>query len=127
VLTLLREQSPDQPWWLGYLDTGTHDLVFPDAPRVTLYAGWHYVLVQAAPQQAATWRAGGPGAFWKGALPDLMFPADHSWLVSTLWDDSWTCIGGPSELVSRFVSRADLRARAVALSEDCTPPGHQAL
>jgi hypothetical protein len=33
VLRLLSEQSGDQPWWLGYLDTGSDDPVFPDAPR----------------------------------------------------------------------------------------------
>jgi hypothetical protein len=32
VLRLLSEQSGDQPWWRGYLDTGSDDLVFPDAP-----------------------------------------------------------------------------------------------
>ena len=45
VLALLREQSAGQPWWLGYLDTGAEDIVFPDAPKVTLYSGWEYVLV----------------------------------------------------------------------------------
>jgi hypothetical protein len=55
VLGLLREQSAAQPWWLGYLDTGADDIVFPDAPKVTLYYGWHYVLVEAGPEQAATW------------------------------------------------------------------------
>ena len=54
VLALLREQSAGQPWWLGYLDTGADDIVFPDAPKVTLYSGWHYVLVEAGPEQAAT-------------------------------------------------------------------------
>lgn len=43
MLALLREQSPDQPWWLGYLDTGADDIVFPDALKVSLYTGWHYV------------------------------------------------------------------------------------
>jgi hypothetical protein len=33
----------NQFWWLGYLDTGAHDVVFPDAPRVSLYWDWHYV------------------------------------------------------------------------------------
>jgi hypothetical protein len=126
VLTLLREQSPDQPWWLGYLDTGADDIVFPDARMVTLYSGWQYVVVQAGPEQAGSWRKGGPWSFWKGALPNLMFPADRSWLVSTLWDDDWTCIGGPSALVGRFLGRADLQARAVALGQDATPPGHRA-
>ncbi|HEY1003779.1 MAG TPA: hypothetical protein VGD83_29470, partial [Streptosporangiaceae bacterium] len=127
VLGLLREQSADQPWWLGYLDTGADDIVFPDAPRVTLYSGWHYVLVQAGPEQAATWRESGPWSFWKGALPNLMFPSGRSWLVSTLWDDDWTCVGGPAELVNRFLRHSDLQARAVAPGQDATPPGHQAL
>jgi hypothetical protein len=39
VLGLLSEQSAGQPWWLGYLDTDADDVVFPDAPKVTLYAG----------------------------------------------------------------------------------------
>jgi hypothetical protein len=72
VLSLLSEQSAGQPWWLGYLDTGADDIVFPGAPMVTLYSGWHYVLVQAGPEQAATWRRGGPWSFWKGALPNLI-------------------------------------------------------
>ncbi|MGA3184132.1 MAG: hypothetical protein ABSE52_05980 [Candidatus Dormibacteria bacterium] len=124
ILTLLSEQSTDQRWWLGYLDTGAHDIVFPDAPKVMMYAGWHYVLVEAGPAQAATWRRGGP---WPGPLPNVLFPADHSWLVSTLWDDDWTCVGGPLELISRFACHPDLEARLVALGEDATPPGHQAL
>ena len=55
LLTLLSEHSPDQRW-LGYLDTGVDDIVFPDAPKVTLYAGWRYVLIEAGPDQAAAWR-----------------------------------------------------------------------
>ena len=42
VLELLSEQSPEQRWWLGYLDTGADDIVFPGAPMVNLYAGWHW-------------------------------------------------------------------------------------
>jgi hypothetical protein len=126
VLGLLREQSAGQPWWLGYLDTGADDVVFPGAPMVTLYSGWPYVLVQAGPEQAATWRESGPRSFWKGALPTVIFPADRSWLLSTLWDDDWTCLGGPAELVDRFLRHPGLQARAVTLGEDATPPGHQA-
>jgi hypothetical protein len=126
VLGLLSEQSPGQPWWLGYLDTGADDIVFPHAPKVTLYSGWHYVLVEAGPEQAATWRHDDPGSFWMGVLPNLMFPADRSWLVSTLWDDDWTCVGGQAGLIGRFLSHPDLRARPVKLGEDVTPPGHQA-
>jgi hypothetical protein len=118
VLTLLTEQSAGQPWWLGYLDTGADDIVFPDAPKVTLYSGWHYVLVEAGPEQAATWRRDDPGAFWPGVLANLMFPADHSWLVSALWDDVWSCIGGPAGLVDKFLRHPDLQARPVALGQD---------
>jgi hypothetical protein len=127
MLAPLREQSADQPWWLGYLYTGADDIVFPDAPKVTLYWGWHYVLVEAGPEQAATWRRDDPRSFWKGALPNLMFPADHSWLVSTLWDDDWTCIGGPAGLVERFLHHPGLQAYPVAPGQDRTPPGHETL
>ena len=85
---------------------------------MTLYTGWRYVLVQAGPSQAATWRHGDEKSFWKGALPNLMFPADRSWLVSTQWDDNWTCIGGSAELVTRFLRHPDLHARPVVLGED---------
>lgn len=126
VLKLLKEQSVGQPWWLGYLDTGADDIVFPDAPKVALYAGWPHVLVEAGPEQAASWRQGEDWSFWKGALPNLMFPADRSWLVSTLWDDDWTCLGGPTELVDTFLRHPGLRARLVTTGGDATPPGHQA-
>ena len=125
LLTLLGERSPDQRWWLGYLDSGVDDIVFPDAPTVSLYAGWHYVLIEGGPDQAAAWRPSDGRAFGTGDLPNLMFPADRSWLVSTLWDDDWTCLGGPAELVDRFLRHPDLQARSVALDQDVTPPGHQ--
>ena len=32
-----------------------------------------------------------------------MFPKDRSWLVSTLWDDDWTSIGGSDQLVNSFL------------------------
>jgi hypothetical protein len=92
---------------------------------VTLYPGWHYVLAEAGPEQAAIWRQQDFGAFWKGVLPDLMFPADRSWLFSTLWDDDWNCLGGPVALVGSVLRHHDLRARPVALGDDATPPGHQ--
>lgn len=121
--------SPDQSWWAGYLDTGCDDVVFPDAPRVILYANWPYVLVQAGPEQAANWRQSDSGRFRFGRLPNLIFPMDRSGLVSTLWDDDWTCVGGPVALIDGFLSHSDLRARArrVRLDEDATPPGHKAV
>jgi hypothetical protein len=78
------------------------------------------VLIEAGPQQAAGWRDEG----FNWTLPDLMFPADRSWLVSTMWDDRWTSIGGSEQLVNGFLSDATLgpRARRVALGQDSTPP-----
>jgi hypothetical protein len=127
VLAVLSEHTGALPWWLGYLETGASDVIFSDAPRVTLYAGWTYVLIEAGPGPAAIWR---DQLHWKGALPDLMFPADRSWLVSTLWDDVWTCIGGSRELVDAFLTHPDLRHRARKVDpsdKDATPPGHTAI
>jgi hypothetical protein len=124
VLDLLTDQTEEQPWWLGYLDTGASDVVFPYAPRTTAYYGWDYLLVEAGPEQASSWRQANP---FKGALPDLMFPADRSWLLSTMWDDDWTSIGGSEQLVRSFLNDPDLgpRTRRVNPGEDATPPGHE--
>jgi hypothetical protein len=125
VLRILRAHTAAQPWWLGYLDTGSSDVVFYDAPRAELYAGWGYVLVEAGPAQAKTWR----GLDWKGYLPDLIFPADRSWLVTTLWDDDWTCIGGTRGLVQAFKVDPELGSRVHevdASMKSAVPPGHVA-
>jgi hypothetical protein len=127
VLEVLREHTGAQAWWLGYLETGGSDVVFDDAPRVKAYADWGYVLVEAGPEQAAVWRK---DDHWKGVLPDLMFPADRSWLVSTLWDDDWTCIGGSRRLIDAFLTHPALRSRAREVDltvKNATPPGHTAI
>jgi hypothetical protein len=41
-----------------------------------------------------------------------MFPADRSWLVWTMWDDSWSSIGGPARLIDCFPSDATLRTES---------------
>jgi hypothetical protein len=125
LLDVLSRHSTQERWWLGYLDTGGSDVVFADAPMVALYADWQYVLVSAGYEQAARWRS---IDHWKGCLPDLMFPGDRSWLVSTLWDDDWTCVGGSERLIAELLSHPDLEshARRVTVDEDATPPGHQA-
>jgi hypothetical protein len=124
TLSLLRRTGPriEAPWWLGYLDTGAHDVVFPAAPRVELYWGWPYVLVQAGPAQALTWRTGHlrDGA---GALPDLIFPQDRSWLATALWDDGWTTFGGPAALVQALLRDRLVGARRVQPGDDVLPPG----
>ncbi|MEV0809653.1 hypothetical protein [Micromonospora sp. NPDC050200] len=115
--------TPDQPWWLAYLDTGAHDVVFPRAPRVSLYWDWPYVLVEAGPEQALTWRTGGHMRHGRGALPDLFFPADRSWLVSALWDDAWACIGGPAPVIHTLERDPVANARQIRPDEDALPPG----
>jgi hypothetical protein len=88
MLEVLRDESQDQQWWIGYLDVGADDVVFPDAPRTKLYSGWEYVLVQAGPDEAMTWRQDSLTRIG----PDLLFPDDRSWLMSRLWDDDWRCL-----------------------------------
>lgn len=123
VVKDLIDHTPDQPWWLGYLDTGAHDIVFDHTPKVSLYFDWHYVMVEAGPEQALAWRTGHMRA-QDGSLPDLFFPADRSWLVSALWDDTWTCIGGPAALIETLHHDPLVEARPVQLHEDAKPPGH---
>jgi hypothetical protein len=120
LLRLLAAQSGDQSWWLGYLETGAHDMVFDHAPMVTLYAGWSYVLVEAGPLQAWTWREEDS---WRGRLPDLIYPTDRSWLVSMLWDDDWRCLGGNTELMRAVLAAPELDSRSIRIDQDATPPG----
>jgi hypothetical protein len=116
LVEILRQHGSTE-WWLGYLDTGAGDLVFPGAPKLSLYAGWRYVVVQAGPEQALRWRE---------SLPDLMFPMDRAWCLSTLWDDSWSCLGGPSDLMQQLESNPLIKLRRVEVEADATPPGHVA-
>jgi hypothetical protein len=127
VLALLSQHFEGQPWWIGFLDTGGADIVFDNTRKVRPGPtdAW-YVLVEAGPEQAGAWRE---RDHWKTPLPDLMFPADRSWLVSTLWDDE-TCIGGSRGLIDAFLTHPDLRHRARVVDpslEDATPPGHTAI
>ncbi len=121
LVEVLTAHTPEQPWWLGYLDTGAHDVVFPASSRVSLYWDWPYVLVEAGPEQALTWRIGHMRG--DGPLPDLVFPADRSWLVSALWDDTWIDIGGGEPLISALQSHPLIKAARVGPDEDCLPPG----
>jgi hypothetical protein len=73
VVDELTDHTADQPWWLGYLDTGAHDIVFPGAPKVSLYWSWSYVLVEAGAEQALTWRTGHMRHFY-GSLPACSSP-----------------------------------------------------
>jgi hypothetical protein len=123
VVEVLRQHTAEQPWWLGYLDTGAHDVVFPSAPRVSLYWDWPYVLVEAGPAEALDWRTGHMRGGLHGSLPDLFFPADRSWLVSGLWDDAWCCVAGSDVLIDSLAREPLANARRVQPDEDCVPPG----
>ena len=123
VVDELTKHTPAQPWWLGYLDTGAHDIVFPLAPKLSVYWDWPYLLVEAGPEQALTWRTGHMRGGELGALPDLFFPADRSWLVSALWDDIWTDIGGTPALITALHGNPLVNARPVRPDEDALPPG----
>jgi hypothetical protein len=119
---VLARHTPPQDWWLGYLDTGGNDIIFYDAPKTILY-GWEYVLVRAGADQAGSWRSS--WGRWKGILPDLMFPLDRTWVASMLWDDYWTGLGGPRELIQAFRDHPDLGCRTHAVDPsdaDATPP-----
>ena len=116
VVDVLVAQTPPQPWWLGYLETGAHDIVFPAAPRVPLYWRWPYVLVEAGPEEALTWRTGHMRG--EGSLPDLFFPRDRSWLVSALWDDLWTDVGGSAALIAALRRDPLVNARPVVRTEE---------
>ncbi len=126
LVGVLSAHTSAQPWWLGYLDTGVADIVVPDAVKVTVYTGWSYVLLEAGPEQALTWRRTANATPWHSALPELIFPTDRSWLVSTLWDDDWRCVGGSAALVEALIRSPGLDARVVSIGEDATPPGHDA-
>jgi len=119
---LRQHAAMNSTWWLGFLDTGSVPFPFPDAPRVDLYSGWPYVLVKAGPEEALTLRE----ASWDSdrSLPDVIFPEDRAWLVSTLWDDDWRCVGGPVDLLDSLLAAPVLETRMVSLAEDAPPPGH---
>lgn len=129
LIAVLTEHTAAQPWWLGFLECGpSANIIFHDVGKVSLYGNSEcYVLVEAGPEQAATWRRNENN---KDVVPDLMFPADRSWLISTLWDDDWTCLGGPRKLVDAVLNRPELQYRVrevTSLVADATPPGHTAI
>lgn len=73
VLDVLAANTEPQPWLLGFLNRWvSSDVVFNDVPTVAVDNG-AYVLVEAGPHEARTWRAadGGPA---DRRMPDLMFP-----------------------------------------------------
>jgi hypothetical protein len=124
LVSALTAFTDEQPWLLGYLDTGASDVVF-DAPGVWLYSDWRYMVVEAGPEEALTWRSGDDVIPWHTGLPELIVPVDRSWLVSTLWDDDWSYVGGRRPLITALPSHVDIEAREVQPWEEGAPPGHE--
>jgi len=77
LVEVLQAHTPAQPWWLGYLDTGVADLVAADAPKVAVYVGWPYVLLEGGPESALSARRNLDATPWHSALPELVFPRDR--------------------------------------------------
>lgn len=124
VERLNQHTEPTSRWWLGYLETGTGTTPFPHAPTTPVYSGWRYVMVKASPEDALTLRK----RHWDQhrTLPEIMFPEDRGWLVSTLWDDDRRCVGGSTALIQSLLATSTLDTRSVRLTDDATPPGHVA-
>ena len=122
IVDALAGHDAPQPWWLGYLDTGAHDIAFPEAPLVSLYFDWRYALVEGGPSQATRWRVGHMRSS-AGSLPDLFFPFDRSWFVTALWDDAFACIGGSADLIEALAREPLAGVRRINVTEDMTPPG----
>jgi hypothetical protein len=93
--------------------------VTPDCPPRALHSAASCVLLA---EQASSWRVGHL-RHGEGSLPDLFFPADRSWLVSALWDDTWTCVGGPDARIDRLERNSLVNARRITRDEDMLPPG----
>ena len=87
LVEALEAPAPADRWWIGYLDTGAAELSNIKGPRMSAYAGWTYVLKAWGLRQVLATRDNGRSTPWHSALPELLFPHDRAWLVSTLWDD----------------------------------------
>lgn len=43
--------------------------------------------------------------------------------VTALWDDIWTCVGGPARLINTLERDPMANARKIRSDEDALPPG----
>jgi hypothetical protein len=125
VIDIFAAHTEPQPWWLGFLARGpSSNLVFADAPQLTVINGGH-VVIQAGPGQALAWRD--EDGWLHGFLPDVIFPSDRSWLSVTNWDDYWMSVGGPALMLQSFLEHPLLRGYVHQVDyddSDATPPGH---
>lgn len=73
--------------------------------RLKLLLERNYVVIHG-PLAAASQIGGGPDQY----VPNLIWPADHSWLVASEVDVDSTLVGGGAELVEAIVSSPKLEA-----------------
>jgi len=80
------ETSEGEPLVAGWILRNS--LVTETGDEHLLYANWRYRLRRVTRSDLTGRPSTGVNGF-----PDLLFPSDHRWIVSTLWDDSWRSIG----------------------------------
>lgn len=113
--------APQMPAWFGRIFGTPKNNVPPpafppnvmDGPR--LHAnGLDFLLFAGALDQAGDWGAvdyavGAP----RGRMnsPNLFWPADHSWFVTTNIDGNWSGVGGSERLIAELL--ADRRLEAI--------------
>ena len=90
--------DPAEPLVAGWIDRGPWPA--PAGTEHVLYSGWKYRLRRLKTRELTGLPTEGIGSF-----PDLLFPPNHSWLVSLLWDDSWRSIGASQALADLLSKR----------------------
>jgi hypothetical protein len=119
LVNRLIEFTPDQPWWLGYLDTGAHSVVFDDVPKVSLY--WSWPTVPSPPPRTSFYLATGASE-GNGVLPTCSFLSID---LAVRPPTTWTCIGGPRILIEALHHDPLVQAHRVQLGVDAKPPGRE--
>lgn len=89
--------DPQTPLIAGWIDRGPWPP--PSGDEFHLYWNWPYRIRRVALKELVGLPSEGEEGF-----PDLLFPLDHTWLVSLLWDDAWRSIGA-SEVVARRLEK----------------------
>ncbi|MEU8252691.1 hypothetical protein AB0C06_00290 [Micromonospora inaquosa] len=124
--------TPDQPWWLAYLDTGAHNVVFPPRPEgvplleLAVRAGRGRS--RASSHLAHRWshappprRATRPVLSCRPVVAGLRALGRH--LDLRRRPDTWTCVGGPTPVIHALERDSVANARQVRPDEDALPPG----
>lgn len=139
LVAALRPHTPPGPCWFGYNEATGADLA-DFLPLVTAEASW-----PAAAQKAATFRLAdekyllltgpldavlprprpdlGLEPDYPTLSPQLWWPADRSWFVSTVLDLEFTLIGGSAALAGDLLADPELETAAVDWLDDVSAGG----